>query len=152
MVDEIDLSILKILQKDTRISYREIAKEVGVSVGTVHNRIKKMVENGVITDFIPVINPKMLGMDFTAVIMVKTPKPPEDLKEEYLKFKEIMQAYSITGVYDLVLIGRFKGREGLNNFINKILNLGLASETTTSVVLSILKEDFRLPIPEEEQT
>ncbi len=149
MIDEVDLAILKILQEDTRTSYREIAKMVGVSVGTVHNRIKKMVANNVITDFIPIVNPKLLNMDFTAVIMVKAPKPPEELAKEYRKFKQVIQAYSITGIYDLVLVGRFRGREDLNNFINNLINSGLASETTTSIVLSVIKEDFRLPLPEK---
>ncbi len=46
MVDELDMRILSLLQKNARLSYREIAKELGVAVGTVYNRIKRLEESG----------------------------------------------------------------------------------------------------------
>jgi len=42
MVDELDRKIISILQKDARLSYREIAKKLGIAVGTVYNRLKKL--------------------------------------------------------------------------------------------------------------
>ncbi len=44
MVDELDLRILSLLQQNARLSYREIARELKVAVGTVYNRIKRMEE------------------------------------------------------------------------------------------------------------
>ena len=50
-LDDIDVSILKIINEDVRTSYRQISRSLDVSVGTVHNRIDKMVKSGVIKKF-----------------------------------------------------------------------------------------------------
>lgn len=50
-LDDIDVSILKIINEDVRTSYRQISCSLDVSVGTVHNRIDKMVKSGVIKSF-----------------------------------------------------------------------------------------------------
>ena len=50
-LDETDIKILKIINDDVRISYRQISRDLGISVGTVHNRIDKMLKSGVIEKF-----------------------------------------------------------------------------------------------------
>ena len=57
-VDEIDRKIINLFQEDGRMSYRKIAKELDISIGTVHNRIDKLTKNGVIKKFTPVIDQK----------------------------------------------------------------------------------------------
>ena len=49
-LDDTDVRILKIINDDVRISYRQISRDLGISVGTVHNRIDKMVKTGVISN------------------------------------------------------------------------------------------------------
>ena len=57
-LDDTDINILKIINEDVRTSYRQISRSLDVSVGTVHNRIDKMVKSGVIKKFSPVIDHK----------------------------------------------------------------------------------------------
>ena len=54
-LDDTDVRILKIINDDVRISYRQISRDLGISVGTVHNRIDKMVKTGVISKFAPIL-------------------------------------------------------------------------------------------------
>ena len=61
-LDETDIKILKIINDDVRISYRQISRDLGISVGTVHNRIDKMLKSGVIEKFAPVLNHKKFGV------------------------------------------------------------------------------------------
>ena len=69
-LDETDIKILKIINDDVRISYRQISRDLGISVGTVHNRIDKMLKSGVIEKFAPVLNHKKLGYALTSIIGV----------------------------------------------------------------------------------
>ena len=69
-LDDIDVSILKIINEDVRTSYRQISRSLDVSVGTVHNRIDKMVKSGVIKKFSPVIDHEILGYVLTTIIGV----------------------------------------------------------------------------------
>ena len=70
-LDETDIKILKIINDDVRISYRQISRDLGISVGTVHNRIDKMVKSGVIKKFSPVIDHEKLGFVLTTIIGVR---------------------------------------------------------------------------------
>ena len=66
-LDDTDINILKIINEDVRTSYRQISRSLDVSVGTVHNRIDKMVKSGVIKKFSPVIDHEKLGFVLTTM-------------------------------------------------------------------------------------
>lgn len=55
-IDETDKKILNLFNKDGRMSYRKISRKLDISIGTVHNRIEKLVKSGVIKKFAPVID------------------------------------------------------------------------------------------------
>ena len=59
-IDDLDRDIISIFNKDGRISYRKIAKKLDISIGTVHNRMEKLIRNGVIKKFAPVIDHQKL--------------------------------------------------------------------------------------------
>ena len=61
-LDETDIKILKIINDDVRISYRQISRDLGISVGTVHNRIDKMLKSGVIEKFAPVLRSRIRSL------------------------------------------------------------------------------------------
>ena len=70
-LDDTDVKILKIINEDVRTSYRQISRDLDVSVGTIHNRIDKMVKTGVIKKFSPVIDHHKLGFVLTTIIGVR---------------------------------------------------------------------------------
>ncbi|HIH35234.1 MAG TPA: winged helix-turn-helix transcriptional regulator, partial [Methanosphaera sp.] len=65
-MDTLDKQILELLSDDGRKSYRKISRELGVSVGTIHNRVDKLTKSGIISKFVPVINHEKLGYTLTA--------------------------------------------------------------------------------------
>jgi Lrp/AsnC family transcriptional regulator for asnA, asnC and gidA len=69
-MDEVDEKILEKLNENARKSYREIARELNVSLTTVSNRIKRMDDKKIIEGYIPLINQEKIGHDLTAVINV----------------------------------------------------------------------------------
>ncbi|UCE75058.1 MAG: winged helix-turn-helix transcriptional regulator, partial [Methanomassiliicoccales archaeon] len=66
--DETDRRILRMLNKDARMSFRRISRELKVSLTTVTSRVKKMELNGIISGYIPLVDPEKLGYDMLVII------------------------------------------------------------------------------------
>jgi DNA-binding Lrp family transcriptional regulator len=144
-IDEIDVAILKEVQEDSKTSYRDIAKKLGLSVGTVHNRVKKMSELGVIKSFAAVLDPEKLGFDLTAVILMQVDGGHiVDVERSLAKSKSVMAVYDTTGDFDMITIAKFKSREELNTFIKETLKMPNVKRSVTSIVLNVVKEEIRL--------
>jgi Lrp/AsnC family transcriptional regulator, regulator for asnA, asnC and gidA len=140
-IDEVDLKLLKELQKDGRKSFREIAEKLDVAEGTVYNRVNKLREEGIIKNFIVDIDYGKLGYDLTTVIGVKVKGGhlPE-IEEKIAKEKNVTAVYDITGEYDAIVVAKFPSRDELNKLVKKINAVDNVERTYTMVVLNILKE------------
>ena len=134
-LNETDLRILQVLLEDARFSSRQIAKKVGVSVGTVLSRIKKMEEEGLIKGYSVIMDHEKLGYQLTVVMEVTVSKGRLIEMEN-----EIAKIPNVCSVYDV----KFKTREDLGRFTKRLLALPYIERTNTHVVLTTMKEDFRL--------
>ena len=103
VLDKLDKEILSILIKDARFPYTEIAKKLNISGGTVHFRIKKLEEAGVICGSNLVIDPTKVGYDIVAFLGITTIHSfPKKINIEKLRnIKEIVELHVVTGRYDL---------------------------------------------------
>ena len=140
-VDDLDLKIIRELQKDARQSYREIAERLKVAEGTVYNRVNKLMELKIIKRFIPDIDFSKLGYDLVAIIgiMVEGGYLP-DIEKEISKEKNVSAVYDVTGDYDAIIVAKFKDRCALNNFVKEILSVPNVKRTYTMIVLNVMKE------------
>ena len=144
-MDELDLRILSLLQGNARLSYREIARELKVAVGTVYNRIKRMEEEGVIRGFAPVLDYEKIGFGLTAVIGIKAQgKRIVEIEREIAKSDRVMLVYDTTGEYDIFVVAKFRDRADMNRFVKWLLSLDGVEKTNTSVAMQVVKEDMRL--------
>ena len=144
-MDEIDYKILGKLNENARKSYREIARELSISLTTVSNRIKKMEEKNVIERYIPLINQEKIGYDLTAVINVKISHGKLiEVQEKISKDKHVSNVYDITGEWDSLIIAHFKDRRDLNGFIKGVLSMDNVEKTNTQIVLNIVKNEKRV--------
>ncbi len=142
-LDETDIKILKIINDDVRISYRQISRNLGISVGTVHNRIDKMLKSGVIEKFAPVLNHRKLGYQFTSIIGVKVNGGElESWENKTASNKNIVGIYDVTGEYDAILIAKFKDTDELDVFLKQLLKEPSIERTYTQTVLNVVKEDM----------
>ena len=142
-MDELDLKILQLLQKNARLSYREIARELNVAVGTVYNRIKRMEEEGIIKGFCVAIDYEKVGFGLTAVIGIKAKgREIVRIEREIAKNPRVMQVYDVTGEYDIIAIAKFQNRADMNRFVKWLLSLEGVEKTNTSVVMDVPKESF----------
>ena len=143
-MDELDNKILEKLNENARKSYREIARELNISLSTISNRIKKLEDGRVIERYIPVINPEKLGYALTAIINIKISHGKLiEVQEKISKDKHVSAVYDITGDWDSLLIAHFKDRRDLNGFIKGVLSIEYVERTNTQIVLNIVKEEKR---------
>lgn len=142
-IDELDMNILRLLLEDASVSYETIAKEVGSSLGTVHNRIKHMKEMGLILRIIPDVDAKQLGFDLCALVDVRIKGGHlEELEKKFARYPNVCSIYDITGEYDATFVTKFRNTEELNAFIKELAGQKYVLRTSTKLVLNVIKEGF----------
>jgi Lrp/AsnC family transcriptional regulator for asnA, asnC and gidA len=140
-VDELDMQIMRELQKDARQSFRELAKKMKVAEGTIYNRINKLRGTGVLRGYAPNIDVSKLGYDLTALIGIAVEGGHTDeVGRRIAEDSNVSAVYDVTGDYDAVVIAKFRDRNALNDFVDKILAMGHVRKTYTMVVMDVLKE------------
>jgi len=140
LLDSIDRNIIRILQKNAKTSYREIQEKLGISIGTIHNRISKLEENQIIEGYTLNLNNIKLGYKFTFLIRVQidgkhTPEILEGFKEK----PEVCSIFHTTGEQSAALICRFKEPEDVHDFIRSINEEEWVTKTTSNMVLKEYK-------------
>ena len=144
-IDKLDKQILSMLIKDSTIPYTEIAKELLISAGTVHVRMKKLTEMGVVVGSHLEINPVKAGYDICAFLGIFLEKGSEyhDCVTRMKKIPEIVELHYTTGVYSMFakIICRDTQhlREVLNEYIQPIKGVQ-RTETFISLEESIKRQ------------
>lgn len=107
-LDQYDLAILKILQRDNFTSQRTIGKAVHLSAPAVQRRIKRLQENGTIVSNVAVVDPTRVGYPITIIVDVELQNERADLydaaKKRFHAAPEVQQCYDVTGETDFILI------------------------------------------------
>jgi len=144
-LDGTDVKILRMLLSDARLSCRQIARKTGVSIGTVLSRMKKMEEEGVIKEYSAVVDHEKLGYELTVVVEMTISKGRlSEIAKEIAKVPNVCCVYNVTGLTDAMVVAKFKKREELSGFTKYLLALPYVERTNTHVVLTTMKEDFRV--------
>jgi DNA-binding Lrp family transcriptional regulator len=144
-LDETDVEILKALTLDARLSSRQIAKQCGISIGTVLSRIKRMENEGIIRGYSALLDHEKLGYELTVISEITVSKGRLlEVENEIARLPNVCCVYDVTGLIDAVLVAKFKNREELGKFTKRLLAIPFVERTNTHVVLTSIKEDFRL--------
>jgi len=143
-LDETDFKILDALLDDARLSSRQIADQVGVSVGTVLSRIKRMENEGIIKGYSAIVDHERLGYELTVVTEITVAKGKLlDVEHEVAKIPNVCCVYDVTGLTDAIVVAKFKSRKDLSDFTKWLLSLPYVERTNTHLVLTTVKENFR---------
>ncbi len=147
-LDEIDVTLLDILQKNGRTRRNDLAQAVDLSIPSVSERLRKLEESGVITGYTAYVDPKKVGKDITAFITVTV-----DSSKHYSSFldhakatDEILEIHSVTGTGTHLLKIRTENTSSLERLLSKIQAWSGIVNTTTSIVLSTMKETNKIKI------
>lgn len=133
-LDHTDKEIIKQLNQDGRKSYRQIAKELNLSVGTITNRVNKLRETGIIKGFQIQLDYAALGYNIETMIGLEAKGDLDDIIEKYSS--NIITAHKTTGQYDTLLYTRFKDTIELDMFLKNINEEEKVNKTYTQLVLN----------------
>lgn len=143
-LDNIDRKIIEMLQKNARVSVKEIAKEVFLSSPAVSARIEHLEKDGVITGYHAQLNPMMLGYHIKAFINLEV-EPAR--KKEFYPFIQaipnVMECNCVTGDYSMLVEVAFQSTVELDHFINELQQFG---RTKTLIVFSTSVEHRNPPV------
>ncbi len=144
-MDELDRKIIALLQRDGRASNAKIAREVGVSEGTVRRRLRRLVQQDVVK-IIAVPNLEKLGYATTALVGLQTgPGKSEEVADAIALLDEAQYVAITTGAYDIFIWAGLESAESLGTFLRtKIGTIEGVQRTETFVNLAIKKRTYGL--------
>ncbi len=139
-IDDLDFAILSLVQEDGRMSFTDIAKTLGIAVGTVRNRFTRMLEEKTV-QIIGRINPHHVGFNAPATITVSIePQFMEKAIEEIAEFPEVSYLSVLTGEYDVMVDVMCRDANHLTDFLLKRLaKVKGVKDFRTALILQIHK-------------
>ncbi|HOP04052.1 MAG TPA: Lrp/AsnC family transcriptional regulator [Tenuifilaceae bacterium] len=150
-IDETDRKILNILQKNSRVTIKELSERLNLSTTPIHERIKKLEKNGYIKNYITLIDPKMVGKGLSVYISVSLKDHAKETVEEFEKqmnrLDEVMECYYISGNFDFLLKIQCSDMDDYHQFITqKFSTIKNITQFYSSFVMleAKMKYDFKL--------
>ena len=141
MLEETDRAIIRLLAADGRMSFTDLAKETGLSVSAVHQRVRRLENRGIVTGYSVKLEPTEIGLPLTAFISIKPidPAAPDDAPERLAHIAAIEACHSVAGDESYILKVRVGEPGDLEALLQEIREAAAVS-TRTTVVLSTAYE------------
>ncbi|HYB97093.1 MAG TPA: Lrp/AsnC family transcriptional regulator [Vicinamibacterales bacterium] len=152
MIDQIDASILDILQYNARTTQAELAKAVGLAPSAVLERLRKLESKGIIKDYVALIDPHVVDRGMLAFVAVRTTEHGTEMPSAYelAKIPEVLEVHHVAGDDCYLLKVRTRDAEHLGQLLRQqISSVASVTSTRTTIVLETVKEDPRIAIPSE---
>ncbi|HJM40641.1 MAG TPA: Lrp/AsnC family transcriptional regulator [Candidatus Thalassarchaeaceae archaeon] len=142
MIDDTDRRILAVLLADARTSMRSIAEEVGVALGTVSNRVKRMEEMGVIHGYGVHLDAEKVGWTMTVLCGLRIEKGRlMEVQRRIADDPRVFGIYDVTGEFDSMVLARVRDRAHLDDLSKTVLSSEGIIRTVTHVVLNTVKQN-----------
>jgi Lrp/AsnC family leucine-responsive transcriptional regulator len=137
VVEEIDRRIVSLLSRNGRMSFTELARQAGLSVSAVHQRVRRLETEGVITGYVALCDPEVIGLPLTAFVSIKPfdPAAPDDVPQRLSALTAIEACHSVAGDENYILKVRVASPTALEELLQQIRTLASVS-TRTTIVLS----------------
>lgn len=147
-MDAIDLSLVELLRGNARLSYAELARQVGLSAPAVHERVGKLEASGVIRAYRADVAPEAVGLGVTALIGIvqDSGADTEDVLDAFRQMPEIESCYFMAGVESFLLKVRVGTIAELEQLILKLNRTPGVASTRTGVALSTKWENRPQPV------
>ncbi len=138
MIDQIDEKLLVLLRKDAKKKYSDLAQELDLSPPSVHARVKKLEQSGVIKAYDIEIDGTTLGLKLCAFVRLTTEvKSCGELCTALSVFPEVEEFYVVAGEESVLLKVRTTDTAALGHFLDTLRTIAAVKKTITSVVLSV---------------
>ena len=143
LIDDVNLRLLEELQKDARLSLAELGRRVGLSSPAVADRLRRLEDEGVITGYRAVVDPRKLGYALGVQIRVRpSPRNIAVVADLAKQTPEVVECHRVTGDDCFVMTAYVRDVEHLEKLIDEFVAHG---QTTTSIMQS--SPVLRRPLP-----
>lgn len=151
MIDAIDFKLLKLLEKNAKLTNKELAAELGLTITPVHERIKKLEREGYVTRYKAEIDRKKVGLSLLVFCSVSLKNHQREFIEKFeqdvMHLDEVVECYHIGGMFDYLLKVLVPNMEVYQKFVaNKLADLDNIGNVQSSFVMSEIKQATALPI------
>lgn len=148
-IDATDRAILALLQENARMSNAEIGRRIDLATSAVHQRIRKLEEQGVILDYSCRVDPRAVGYGLAAFVMIQTGEGARSssITESLAAIPEVLEVHRVVGEDCFFVKVRVEGADELAELLDDTLQRipGVAG-TRTTIVLQTTKESSALPL------
>ena len=146
-IDKLDRQILAILLQDARLPYTEIAKQLIVSAGTIHVRMRKMEEAGIVEGSSLQVNAEKLGFDLTAFLGINLERGSHyhEVVKKLSSIPEVVEAHYTTGHYGIFAKIVCRNTRHMRYVLNDVIQ-AIPGISSTETFIS-LEESLHRPIP-----
>lgn len=147
--DQKDRKILKLLQENARITVKEIAEKVHLSTTPVHERIKRMEENGVIKQYATLLNHSKVEKGLMVICYVSLKQHGKNAGVKFIKriqeLNEVIECFSISGEFDFMLKVVCEDMNAYYNFhVNKLSEIENVGHLQSIFVMGVVKETHQV--------
>ncbi len=149
VLDATDLAILKLLQQNSRITIKEISEQVHLSTTPVHERIRRMEQNGVIKQYITILNAAKVGKGLMVICYVSLRQHSKNAGDKFIKsilaMNEVLECLTISGEFDFMLKVVASNMDDYYDFhVNKLSQVENVGNVQSVFVMGVIKQTYNL--------
>lgn len=150
-LDDIDRSILRILQGDGRVTNADLARQVALSPPAVHARVRRLEEAGLIGRYVALLDREAMGFELLCLINISMErhrrKDIEQVRLAVQDMPEVLECHYLTGEFDYQLKVVVRNRKELEQFVlDRLSTIPGIAHIRTSLVFSEIKATTALPL------
>ncbi|RZN80634.1 MAG: Lrp/AsnC family transcriptional regulator [Winogradskyella sp.] len=151
VLDQTDKTLLRLLQKDCKQTTKALSNVLGLSVTAVYERIKKLENQGVISNYVALLDKESVDKSFTAFCHVKLVQHSKDyvvkFEREVAKLQEVLECYHISGDYDYILKVLVKDMQEFREFmVKKLTSIDHIGSTHSMFAINEVKHTTTITI------
>ena len=151
ILDETDLLILKTLQKNAKLTTKELADAVHLTPTPVFERLKRLEKRGYIKKYVAILDPDKLGQSLLVFCKVKLKQINHEIADAFVRriqrIPEVIECYNTSGAYDYLLKVRARDMKQYQEFVlNKLGEIESLSSIESTFVMSEVKQSYGLNI------
>jgi DNA-binding Lrp family transcriptional regulator len=148
-LDTKDLSILKLLQQNARITVKQISEKIHLSTTPVHERIKRMEDSGVIKQYATLVDPSKVKKGLMVICYVSLKQHSKNAGDKFIKtiheLNEVIECYNISGEFDFMLKVVAENMDAYYDFhVNKLSQVENMGKVQSVFVMGVIKETHQL--------
>jgi Lrp/AsnC family transcriptional regulator for asnA, asnC and gidA len=147
-LDETDREILRILQSDARTPFSEVARQIDMSSATVHDRVNRMEEEGVIEGYHAKVDPKSVGLGISAIVGLRVEQGrEEETLERLTRIGGVQEVFLTTGQWDVMMRVYAADADNLRELMfDTVTQMDGFARSQTMVILGTRYETEELPV------